>query len=119
MAAIFRTVVPMIPAGPRLRDALTFFEEKMGFSITYENDGGAGIQRDAVAFNLVENDNPEWADNASFSIGVDDLDALYEEYKDIPVRMTPLELKPWGRREFHMIVPSGVCLQFYDATPQA
>lgn len=109
----------MIPAGPHLRDALTFFEEQMGFSITYETDGGAGIQRDAVAFNLVQNDNREWANNASFSIGVDDLDALYDEYKNISVKITPLELKPWGRREFHMIVPSGVCLQFYDATPQA
>jgi hypothetical protein len=24
-------------------------------------------------------------------------------------------VKPWGRREFHMIVPHGVCLQFYQA----
>jgi hypothetical protein len=118
MGATFRTVVPMIPAGPRLRDALTFFEERMGFTITYESQGGAGIQRDAVAFNLVENDNAEWASNASFSISVDGLDALYEEFKDIGVRITPPEIKPWGRREFHMIVPSGVCLQFYEAEPQ-
>ncbi len=93
MAATFRSVVPMIPAGPRLRDA--------------------------VAFNLVENDNRAWANNASFSISVDDLDALYEEFKDIDVRFTPPEVKAWGRREFHMIVPSGVCLQFYEAEPQA
>jgi hypothetical protein len=23
-------------------------------------------------------------------------------------------MKFWGRREFHMIVPSGVCLQFFQ-----
>jgi hypothetical protein len=23
-------------------------------------------------------------------------------------------VKAWGRREFHLIVPSGVCLQFYE-----
>lgn len=109
----------MMPAGPRLRDALTFFEEKMGFTITYEGTGAAGIQRDAVAFNLVENDNREWADNTSFSISVDELDALYEEFKNIGVRITPPEIKAWGRREFHLIVPSGVCLQFYEAEPQA
>jgi hypothetical protein len=119
MGATLKSIVPMIPAGPRLRDALTFFEEQMGFTITWEGTGGAGIQRDAVAFNLVENDNREWANNASFSIAVDGLDALYEEYKALPVRITPPEIKPWGRREFHMIVPSGVCLQFYDAAPQA
>ena len=117
MAATFRSVVPMIPAGPRLRDALTFFEERMGFTITYEATGGAGIQRDAVAFNLVENDNAEWANNASFSISVDGLDALYAEFQDIGVPITPPEIKPWGRREFHMVIPSGVCLQFYEAEP--
>jgi hypothetical protein len=35
----------------------------------------AGIGRDEVCFNLVENDNQQWAENASFSIGVSDLDA--------------------------------------------
>jgi hypothetical protein len=73
----------------------------------------AGIARDEVSFNLVENDNREWAANASFSIGVSDLDALYEEYRNIAARVGPLEMKAWGRREFHMIVPSGACLQFY------
>ena len=76
---------------------------------------GAGIARDAISFNLVENNNREWADNASFSIGVSDLDALYAEYRGLPARVGPLEKKAWGRREFHMILPSGVCLQFYAA----
>lgn len=22
--------------------------------------------------------------------------------------------KPWGRSEFHLVVPSGVCFQFYE-----
>jgi hypothetical protein len=70
--------------------------------------------RDDIAFNLIENDNREWIENSSFSIGVSDLDALYEEYRDLPTNVGPLEVKFWGRREFHMIVPSGVCLQFYQ-----
>ena len=74
----------------------------------------AGIGRDFISFNLVENDNREWADNASFSIGVSDLEALYLEYRDIPAKVGPLETKPWGRREFHLIVPSGICFQFYQ-----
>jgi hypothetical protein len=76
--------------------------------------GMAGITRDAVSFNLVENENPAWADNASFSIGVSDLDATYEQYRGITARVGPLEMQPWGRREFHIIVPSGVCFQFYS-----
>ena len=65
-------------------------------------------------FNLVENNNKEWSENSSYSIGVDDLDALYNEFRGISANVGPLEMKGWGRREFHMIVPSGVCLQFYQ-----
>jgi hypothetical protein len=103
----------MIPTGGTLADALKFFTEQMGFSILWQADGGAGIRRDAIAFNLVENNNREWAQNASFSIAVSNLNALYEEYRNIDANVGPLEMKPWGRREFHMIIPSGVCLQFY------
>ncbi len=55
-----------------------------------------------------------WADNASFSIGVSDLEALYQEYRNISGKVGALETKTWGRREFHLIVPSGVCFQFYQ-----
>ena len=114
MKAFFRSVTPLIPAGGSLAAELAFYTEHMGFSIAWQGHGMAGIKRDSVAFNLVENDNRVWAENSSFSIGVSDLDALYEEYRQVPAKVGPLEQKPWGRREFHMIVPSGVCFQFYQ-----
>jgi hypothetical protein len=114
MKASFRSVTPLIPTGGSLASALAFYTEHMGFSVLWQGTGMAGIGRDGVAFNLVENDNPEWIENSSFSIAVSDLDALYEELRQIPARVGPLEKKAWGRREFHMIVPSGVCLQFFE-----
>ena len=114
MKTIFRSVAPLIPSGGSLAEALAFYTLHMGFSVEWQDGGMAGIRRDGVSFNLVENDNRNWADNASFSIGVSDLDALYREYREIPGRLGPLEMKSWGRREFHLIVPSGVCLQFYQ-----
>jgi hypothetical protein len=114
MKATLSTVVPLIPSGGSLADALDFFTRHMGFSIDWQGAGMAGIRRDGIAFNLVENDNRVWAENASFSIGVSDLEALHQEYRNIPAKVGPLEMKAWGRREFHMIVPSGVCLQFYE-----
>lgn len=104
----------MIPTGGSIADALNFFTQFLGFTTTWQGEGGAGITRDNVSFNLVENNDQAWARNASFSIGVVDLDALYEEYRAIPAVVGPLEVKAWGRREFHMIIPSGVCLQFYE-----
>ena len=114
MAVKFRSVTPMIPTMGPLAEALSFYRDHMGFEVVWEGDGGAGIARDGVAFNLVVNDSREWADNSSYSIGVVGLDTLYEAFRSIPARVGPLEVKPWGRREFHMIVPSGVCLQFYE-----
>jgi len=98
-----------------LAEALKFYTEQMGFSVSWQAGSGAGIVRDGVAMNLVENNNREWADNASFSVGVSDLDATYEEYRGISARVGPLEMKAWGRHEFHLIVPSGICFQFYSA----
>jgi hypothetical protein len=114
MKATFVSVVPLIPSGGSLADALTFYTHHMGFSVVWQSAGMAGIRRDNIAFNLVANDNRTWAENASFSIGVSGLEALHEEYREIPARVGPLEVKSWGRREFHVIVPSGVCLQFYE-----
>lgn len=104
----------MIPAGASITDALNFFTQFLGFTTTWQGEGGAGITRDKVSFNLVENNDQAWARNASFSIGVANLDVLYEEYRAIPALVGPLEVKAWGRREFHMIISSGVCLQFYE-----
>ena len=108
------SVVPLIPSGGSLADALDFYTNHLGFEVLWRDGSMAGVRRNRIAFNLVENDDRVWADNASFSIGVAGLDALYEEYRGIPARVGPLEMKSWGRREFHMIVPSGVCLQFYE-----
>ena len=108
------SVTPLIPAGGSIAAALDFYTREMGFSVVWRDGGMAGIARGDVAFNLVENDNRAWAENASFSIGVSDLEALYGEYRGISAKVGALETKAWGRREFHLIAPSGVCFQFYQ-----
>jgi hypothetical protein len=107
------SVTTIIPTGGSLAEALAFYVGELGFTLQWRGPNMAGIQRDAVAFNLVENSTRAWIENSSHSIGVSDLDALYEQYRGTTAQVGPLEVKPWGRREFHMIVPSGVCLQFY------
>lgn len=112
--AALRTLTPLIPAGKSVADALAFYTQQMGFTVIWQGDGMAGIARDEITFNLVENDNREWANNTSVSIGVSDLEALYQEYRQIAARVGPLEMKAWGRREFHLLAPSGVAFQFYQ-----
>ena len=117
--AQFQSVTPLVPAGPHLADDLRFYTEELGFEIAWQGGNMAGVRRGNIAFNLVESDNRNWFENASASLGVDDLDALHEEYSAscTSTRVGRLEMKGWGRREFHMILPSGVCLQFFQ-TPK-
>ena len=113
-----RSITPMIPTGPMGLDAaVEFYVHHMGFVLEWQDGSMAGIRRGDVAMHLVENQNREWAENASFSIGVADLDALYAEYRDMPADVGPLEVKAWGRREFHLIVPARVCFQFFQIEP--
>jgi catechol 2,3-dioxygenase-like lactoylglutathione lyase family enzyme len=114
--ATLLTVTPLLPAGASLADGLRFYTEQLGFAIVWQGVDMAGVRRGSAAFNLVQNSNREWAENASAGVGVDDLDALYQEYRGVAAKVGPLEMKSWGRREFHMVLPSGVCLQFYQAT---
>ena len=118
MRADFLSVMPLIPTGGGLAESLDFFTRQLGFDVTRQWEGGAIVRRGDVSFMLVPNNNREWADNASFSIGVSDLDALYKEYESRGVPTGRLEMKFWERREFHMIVPSGVCLQFLQQDPR-
>jgi hypothetical protein len=112
--AVLLSATPLLPAGPSLAEALKFYTEQLGFVVAWQGGSMAGVRRGNVEFNLVQNDDRAWAENASVSIGVDDLDALYREYRGVAARVGPPEVKAWGRREFHMILPSGVCLQFYQ-----
>jgi catechol 2,3-dioxygenase-like lactoylglutathione lyase family enzyme len=110
----FRSITPLIPAGADLPAALAFYTQHLGFTVEWQGGDMAGVRRGAVALNLVRNSNLTWAENASASIGVADLDALYAEYFDLPAQVGPLEVKPWGRREFHLVFSPGVCLQFFE-----
>lgn len=110
----FRSITPLVPAGGDLAEALALYTHHLGFTVEWQGGDMAGVRRGAVALNLVRNANRMWAENASASIGVADLDALYAEYRDLPARVGPLEVKAWGRREFHLVLPSGVCLQFFE-----
>ena len=116
-ASDFLSLTPLIPAGENLGEGVAYFTARLGFAVAWQDDGGAEVRRGAVALHLVRNGDRHWAENCSCVIGVSDLDALFAEYGDAGVPLGPLEIKPWGRREFHMILPSGVCLQFHAAGP--
>jgi catechol 2,3-dioxygenase-like lactoylglutathione lyase family enzyme len=113
--ATFLSLTPLSPGSADLDAALRFYVDHMGFEVAWRHGTMAGVRRGAIALNLVQNDDRAWAENTSYSVGTDDLEGLYEELKGLPAKVGPLEMKMWGRREFHVVDPVGVCWQFYQA----
>ena len=97
MPAHFQSVMPLIPTGASLAEALDFRTRQLGFDVARQWEGGAIIRRGDVSFMLVPNNNREWADSASFSIGVTDPQYLHDEFESRAVPMGPLEMKLLGR----------------------
>jgi hypothetical protein len=62
------SVTPMIPTGGSLAEALKFYVGELGFTVQWQS------------LNMAVNSTRAWIENSSYSIGVSDLDALYEQY---------------------------------------
>jgi uncharacterized glyoxalase superfamily protein PhnB len=115
-----RSLTPLIPGGARLDDSLAFYEQKLGFSRTWQ-DGDpvqiAGVRRDSVEIILYRHDDRYLADQTSFRVRVEDVARLYADLQANGVAIHPngaLQTKPWGTREFALIDPAGVCITFYE-----
>ncbi len=116
MSVRFTSLTALVPTGGPLAEALGYYCGSLGFAVEWRDDasGMAGIARGDVRLNLVENENRQWIDNASFRISVEDLDAFYAEISGVAGHLKPPFITPWGLREIHLIAPSGVCFQFYQ-----
>ena len=72
------------------------------------------LQNKAFLFVLKVTDKPvDWAYETWDSL-LENLTHSDNHNRAIAAQVGALEMKSWGRREFHMIVPSGVCFQFYQ-----
>jgi catechol 2,3-dioxygenase-like lactoylglutathione lyase family enzyme len=122
---IFGKLTPMIPAGKDIDAAVAFYEQKLGFVVTYKADDLSMIilQRSGVEIILQNSDDPHTASQTSFRIQLSGIDTLYDEYKaqSIPpflqvdgAGLGPLRMTPWGTREFAVRDLAGVCITFYE-----
>jgi uncharacterized glyoxalase superfamily protein PhnB len=114
-------ISPLIPAGSHLEAAITFYEQKLGFTCIHKEGNPirmAIVKRDAAEIFLVKNDYISLAENTAFRIHVTGIVELYEEFQskgeEIVHSNSKLETKPWGVKEFVIIDPSGVCITFYE-----
>ena len=109
----------MVKAVPRfpvydLRDALEFYEKRLGFRKLFELEGYAGVGRSDFELHLFKMDQPELPKWTSCRVNVRGVDALYAEYARARV-IHPnggLANQPWGFREFTVVDLCGNAIVF-------
>ena len=122
---VLSKLTPMIPAGKDMQEALAFYVQKLGFTVTYKADDLSMVilQRSEVEIMLQNSDDPHTASQTSFRIQLSDVDALYKEYQAQAIApfhlnqgagLGSLNTMPWGTREFAVRDLAGVCITFYE-----
>ena len=99
---------------PRL---VSFYEEKLGFTQSWCDEGYGIVERDKIAIHFWKCDDKVFPENTSCYIFVEDVDALYDEYQEADVihPKGKLEDKPWGVREFSILDFDGNLIRFGES----
>ena len=122
---ILGKLTPLIPSGKDMSATVAFYEQKLGFTIAYQDENMAILQRGDAEIIINDFDDPHVASQTSFRIQVSEVDTLYAEYQTQAI--APFELgegaglgrltnTPWGTREFAVRDLAGVCIAFYQRT---
>ena len=114
-------ITPLIPAGNNVEKSIEFYQQKLGFTVTYQEGNPiemAIVKRDRAEIFLVKNDDKHLADGTSLRIAVEGVEELYNEFQakgdGIVHPNGQLETKPWGSKEFSVLDLAGVCIAFYE-----
>lgn len=96
---------------------ITFFIEKLGFQMGYNDDVLYIVNRDQITFQLMKVEAANEGDRPEIRIATDDLDAIYNEIKQsspeiLHPNLSYIKKQPWGLREFAVLDPTTVCLVF-------
>ena len=117
----FETIHPVLPVQDVVK-AIQFYVEKLGFEVAFADDDKdpkyAGVKRDNIEIHLQWHDAAEWVkgvDRPMLRFVIQNIEALYDEYKDKGVfhDRTALKNTPWGTREFAFYDPYMNGLTFY------
>jgi catechol 2,3-dioxygenase-like lactoylglutathione lyase family enzyme len=120
--ARFQEVNPVLPVR-NVSDAIAYYTQKLGFRLLFQDAPHdpkyAGIERDGVRLHLQWHDAADFAsvEKLALRFVIDDVDSLFEEYRDKDVFHTQTALRDtaWGTREFAFYDHDGNGLFFYRA----
>ena len=120
MGEQFHQITPFMLV-PDLERALAFFDDILGFKATYREPGYAYVERDDVAFRILQEGEGNWCQPGTrrfaYYIDVRDVDALYAELKPKLDTLPPRDVhgpadKPYRQRELLVLAPDGNLIAF-------
>jgi catechol 2,3-dioxygenase-like lactoylglutathione lyase family enzyme len=106
---------------PDFEAALHFFTEILGFTCRFRQGKYAYVQREAVAFRLLENSGDDGAPPGNrrfcYYVDVEDVDALAEELKPKASLLNDGDIygpidQIYGQRELLVVAPDGNLIAF-------
>jgi catechol 2,3-dioxygenase-like lactoylglutathione lyase family enzyme len=106
----YQRVIPVLPALDT-GESVSFYRETLGFTAAFDFDDYAGVTRDGVEIHFWKTDDKHLAENSACRIHVDDVDPLWEAYKDHAHENGQLSTEEWGK-EFAVLDPSGNLVWF-------
>lgn len=115
------SAAPVLPALD-VRTSTAFYVEKLGFAVSFDYGNYVGMERDGVALHLTLADEHVTGEHAGLCvIYVRDIDSLYArcQAQGIVHPNGPLEVKPWGVREFVVLDPVNTGLRFMERLSEA
>jgi hypothetical protein len=100
-----------------LVESATYYKDKLGFQTIWSDEYWHFLQREKIIVMLGECVNEksafETGDHSYFAyIDVENIDALYNEYKLKEIDLGKIENKPWGQREFSVRTIDGHRMMF-------
>lgn len=106
-------ICPTFPAADPSA-AAEWYAAKLGFAVKFTMDGYAIVGRDDVEIHFWRCSDKAIAENTSVYVRVDDIDAAHAEMAGAAEggRISPVQNRDWGMREFYVWDPSGNLLRF-------
>jgi uncharacterized glyoxalase superfamily protein PhnB len=112
------SISPILPANDVL-ETVRWYEAKLGFqrSFLYTQPPYAVVARDGVEIHFSQFKVDPASNHTTCYLRVTNIDALYEGWRaqGLVHPQAPLQVKPWGQKEFALVDPNGNLLRFGEA----
>jgi uncharacterized glyoxalase superfamily protein PhnB len=112
------SVAPRFLVGD-MEQALAFYGQ-LGFASPYHDEGFAILERDGIAlqFNVSDPTQEPPKGGSVCSIGVTNIEALYQQYVPTGALQSPIQAQSWGTKGFWLCDPFRNILIFEESIPE-